>query len=157
MGSKRSHIPFWEGWAKNNIFNSRTGDAAAYLVFYIIIPISITCISLYTLSGDIISITYFYTTIMVSALNCIYDGANRRSESKSLKNLKLLFICISSGLVIVYCIVEILYILITNTTCARWDFALLAYLPTGVIGIVDLGFCCSKNVALYEYIDSIKE
>ena len=154
MGVKRRHIPFWEGWAKNNIFDLRLGDAVAYLVFYILLPISITCISLNTVGSDNISTTYFYTTILVSALNCVYDGANRRVEMKSLRNLKVIAVCISGGLVSAYCIIEILYILITKTTCARWDYALFSYAFVVIIGVIDFGFCCSKNVTLFEYIDS---
>ena len=60
---------------QSNIFYYRKGDGAAYLVFYIFIPVVVTAVSLLAFPENNISMVYCYVTILVSALNSIYDSA----------------------------------------------------------------------------------
>lgn len=146
------HEPFLSGWLKNNIFNSKTGDAIAYFFFYMLIPVFVTVISLNILSTDIIETAYFYITILISALNCIYDATNRKTDKKSVRNLKLLLMNASSVIVSCYCMFEILYLLIAKT-CMRFDYWLIAYFVVIIIGGTDIIYCITNNVSIYEFLD----
>lgn len=148
---QKPHEPFLHGWLKNNIFN-KSGDAGAYFFFYMLIPVCVAIISLKVLSTDTAAIAYFYVTILISSLNCIYDAANRKSEKKSVRNMKLLLMKGFNVIVSGYCVFEILYLLITQTH-ARCDYILLAYLGVIIIGGIDVIYCFAKTASLYEYLE----
>jgi len=133
----------------NNIFNSRRGDATAYLVFYVVIPIIITVISLHIFPTDLISGVYCYVTILVSVLNGIYDGANRwYSGVKSRRNAKILVILVSNGIVSIYCLYVIFSVLIMKKMDCRNDFILFFYGGTCVVAGWDIIASFLKDVTL---------
>lgn len=138
--------------SNHNIFDSKNTDAALYLVFYLFFPIAITAISLWTFPDNVVSGIYCYVTILVSALNGIYDATNRWNGAvKSIRNTKVFIIFLSNGIVAAYCICVILFALLQNRIC-RCDWLLLAYMGTCVVSIVDFSAAISKNIALREEI-----
>jgi len=129
------------------------GDATAYMVFYVVIPIIITFISLRVLTTDLVSGIYCYVTILVSVLNGIYDGANRwRSGIRSRRNAKIFAIWIFNGIVAVYCIYVILSVLIIKKTDCRNDYILLSYIGTCFVAIWDFVASFLKGVTLKKEI-----
>lgn len=75
---KRGNIPVSKkGWVEGNIFGFKKLDGAAYLAFYILIPVIVTIASLNVLSSESIAMAYCYMTILISSLNSIYDAGNR--------------------------------------------------------------------------------
>lgn len=139
---------FVESWINGNMFAFRKGDGAAYCVFYIVIPVAITCISLTAFPKDDVQAVYCYVTILVSAFNCIYDAANRwRSGVKTFKNSKLFLVIVSTSVVAAYCIVVILSMLITEDTSCRSDGWLLAYIVASIIAFGDIVACFARDTA----------
>lgn len=138
--------------SNHNIFDSKNTDAALYLAFYLFFPIAITAISLWTFPDNVVSGIYCYVTILVSALNGIYDATNRWNGAvKSIRNTKVFIIFLSNGIVAAYCICVILFALLQNRIC-RCDWLLLAYMGTCVVSVVDFSAAISKNIALREEI-----
>lgn len=143
-------------WVQDNIFNRKKGDGIAYAVFYLLIPILITGISLAFLSSDQTSIIYFYVTILVSACNCIYDAANRwKNGIKCIWNLKLSLVYIFCTVVAAYCFFEILYILIAKNTNCRFDYILLIYLGVMVATLPDVVGCFGNEIGLKACIEDL--
>ena len=149
----RKFSQFLYYWNKNNIFEGKTADAVAYFVFYIVIPILVTVVGLFNFNtaSDSISIAYFYITIMISSLNCIYDASNRKVEGKTVKNFKINLICIFSGVVSIYCFSEMLFIMNLKNISFRFDYILLAYFGVAIIGCYDFITCMFKDAALFEH------
>lgn len=137
-----------DAWIGGNIFAFKKGDGAAYSIFYILIPIAITYISLNVSSGNNIQAVYCYVTILVSAFNCIYDAANRWcSGKKTIKNSKLLLVIASTAVVAAYCIVVIFSMLITSTTAFRHDVWLLTYFFAAAVSFGDCITCFATDTA----------
>lgn len=129
-----------------NIFQSQKVDGAVYLLLYIVIPVAITYISLKTFRGSNNTAIYCYVTILVSALNSIYDAASRWiPKQKTLKNGKLFLIMFSSAIIAFYCIYITLTMLITNKL-DRCDYILLFYAIAVTVALVDLLTCILKEV-----------
>lgn len=140
----------------NNIFDSRMGDATAYMVFYIVIPVLITLFSLHVFPTDLVSGVYCYVTILVSALNGIYDGANRwRSGIKSRRNAKIFAILVFNGIVAVYCLYVIFSVLIMNKMDCRNDCILFFYGGTCFIAIWDFVASFLKDMTLKKEIGGV--
>ena len=140
----------------NNIFDSRMGDAAAYMVFYIVLPVLITFFSLDAFPTDLVAGVYCYVTILVSALNGIYDGANRwRSGIKSRRNAKILAILIFNGIIAVYCLYIIFSVLIMKKMDCRNDCILFFYGGTCFVAIWDFIASFLKDVTLKKEIGGV--
>lgn len=108
----------------------------------------VTCIGLDVFPEGIAQAAYFYVTILVSALNCIYDAVNRWcSGTKSFKNSKLLLIIVSAFAVAAYCVVVVFGMLITGNTNLRNDLMLLFYLLVAVVAFADVVACFVKETA----------
>lgn len=139
----------------DNIFNSKNSDAVLYLVFYLFIPIVITYISLRTFSDNIVSGIYCYVTILVSALNGIYDATNRwDGTAKSVRNTKVFMIFLSNGVVAAYCVFVVLSVLISQSMVCRCDWILLAYGGTCLVSMWDFVGAVSKNLAIREVVNA---
>ena len=152
MGNRHEIV---ENWINDNIFGFRKGDGAAYLVFYILIPVTITCISLSTFPSDDIAAIYCYVTILVSALNCIYDAGNRWiAGTKTVKNTKLFWVIFSAGIVVIYCIFVIFNMLMTKDTSYRCDWFLLAYAIVVIVAVIDIVSCFSADMAWMSCVGS---
>ncbi len=137
----------------NNIFDSRRGDATAYLFFYVVIPVIITFISLHVFPTDLVSGVYCYVTILVSVLNGIYDGANRwHSGIKSRRNAKIFAILVSNGIIAVYCFYVIFSVLIIKNMDCRSDFILFFYGITCAVAGWDFVASFLKDVTLKKEI-----
>ena len=133
----------------------KKGDGIAYLAFYIIIPIIITAISLVTFPvNDNVSAIYCYITILISALNCIYDAANRWEDKKSIRNTKLLVILLMTSIVVIYCLVVIIYILIANSTACRYDGILCVYFISVIVSFLDIGACFIKDIEIKKLVSA---
>lgn len=143
-------------WVSENIFNLKKGDGTAYLVFYIIVPVIVTLISLNTLPENGSAVVYSYTTILISAMNCIYDAGNRWSGQKGVRNIKLGLIILSSGIIVVYCISIIFLMLATNNTSFRFDWIFLVYILTIIVGVMDVVCCFTADMAWKACVDSGK-
>lgn len=144
-------------WRQRNIFAQSKVDGLSYFFLYVVIPVAITYISLSTFSNNTVSAAYCYVTIFVSALNCIYDAANRWiPKEKTIRNTKLFFVIASSGIIMIYCIYIISSTLITNRVAPRCDGILLVYGLTVIIALIDLIGCAFPEMALKELIASFK-
>ena len=142
-------------WRRRNIFAQSKVDGLAYFFLYVVIPVAITYISLSTFSNNTVSATYCYVTIFVSALNYIYDAANRWiPKEKTIRNTKLFIVIASSGIIMIYCIYIISSALITNRVVTRYDGILLVYGLTVIIALIDLVACAFSEMASKELIES---
>ena len=142
-------------WINDNMFGFRKGDGAAYLAFYIIIPVIITGVSLFSFPDDNIAAIYCYVTILVSALNCIYDAGNRWiAGTKAIKNTKLYLVMLSATVIAVYCMYVIISMLITKNTVCRCDYCFFAYGIAIIIALIDIVTCFSADMALKACVDS---
>ena len=143
-------------WTHNNIYNHRLTDCMLYLILYIIIPIIITGVSLYSLDNSVAPAVYCYLTIFISAANCIYDAINRwKHDEKSVINTKIVIIILFTGIVFVYCIFEIISILILEKVEFRFDCFLWAYFGAVIVVLIDIASCFAKNLAICEYLPDI--
>lgn len=143
----------YENWIKNNIFTFKKGDGVAYLILYILIPVTITAVSLSVLPKDSISIIYCYITILINALNSMYDVSNRWNSGKKTVNNSKLFIILLSDLVVAgYCGYVVLNILISKNIGCRVDWIFLVYFFTVVVAIVDIGACFAYDMALRDCV-----
>lgn len=144
---------FWSSWMDVNIFEFKKGDGIAYVVLYIIIPVVVTAVSLSALPEDDTSIMYCYVTILISALNGMYDGANRwQSSQRTVRNTKIFIIFISNIVVSIYCFVIIMCILITKSINYRQDKILLVYFGAVIVSLYDAVSCFASEMALRSYI-----
>lgn len=139
---------------KANIFKFKKKDAVGYFILYIIIPITITVISLIqNQKNEITNIIYCYMTILISSINAIYDGTNRWTNNKSPVNLKIFIIYMSNAVVCMYCIAMILGRLIQGEEWSwQLDQVLLSYLVSVIIALIDIITCFTKDIALNGYI-----
>lgn len=147
-------MSFLKKWVRNNIFNFRKGDASAYLVLYIILPILITCLSI-KYPSDNIATTYCYLTIFVSAVNGIYDAANRWI-GKSFKNVKLFIAILGCSGVCIYTLYVIFSLLITKAV-TKYDGFLLIYLLVLFIALPDVIACFMADMAYKDCVDPEKK
>ena len=133
--------------AENNMFHFNKGDGVAYLVLYIIIPVLITTLSLITMSKtDKIAEIYCYISIMISAFNCIYDGANRWDKVRSGRNAKLFLILGSNGIIALYCIIEILQIFLLKKVIFELEYTFLIYIVVIVVALHDVYICFGQDI-----------
>lgn len=146
---------FFKIWMKSNIYKSRKWDAIFYLVLYLIIPVFIAGISIDSIhETDTIALIYFYLSTCISASGCVYDVAGRWTVNrKSIMNLKLLLIALSVFIIMCYCGFEIFSLLIAKKFVFRCDALLWFYVLPWLIGIVDLGYCFIRDIAIKEYVD----
>lgn len=143
-------------WHKENIFNFKKADGVAYLIFYIIIPCLVTVFSLLDYPSDSNARIYCYVSILISALNCIYDAFNRWvNNQKTLKNGKLFFMMIGASIIVIYCFFIIFSMLLIDNADYRQDSFLLAYFLVIVIAISDIVCCFTKEIVWMGCIDYI--
>ena len=145
---------FLKKWITNNVFNFRKGDASAYLVLYIVLPILITCLSIKYPTNNIATV-YCYLTIFVSAVNGIYDAANRW-VGKSFRNVKLFVIIFGCTGVCIYTAYVILSLLITEAV-SKCDGFLLSYVLVLLIALPDCIACFAADMAYKDCVDSEKK
>lgn len=123
---------------ENGTTEFQKADGAIYLFLYIVVPVAITSASLVASSGDRFSAIYCYVTILVSALNCIYDATNRWvSRKRTTKNGKLFLIMLSAGIIATYCTYIVFMALITSNMPGRCDYILLSYILAAVVALID--------------------
>lgn len=145
---------FREEWVKSNVFSFRKGDAVAYMAFYILIPIIITVISLVNFPANDIAAVYCYVTILVSALNSLYDAGNRwDSARKSVKNTKLFIMFCGSGIVTIYALVVVFGMLIAERTI-RCDWVLFSYVLVVIVAVFDFAACFFADMSIKELVAS---
>lgn len=132
----------------DSIFNFRKADGIAYFVFYILIPCLVTSFSLMSYPDGHVERVYCYVSILISALNCIYDAFNRWTECRSRKNAKLFVIILGAGIITVYCFVMIFSMLLLEDDRLRHDGFLISYFLVIVIALVDIVGCFMKDIAL---------
>lgn len=135
-------------WIKDNLFKFKKGDGAAYFFLYLVVPTIITYVSL-KVAGEPLAITYSYLSILISALNCFYDAANRwNRESKSIINTKLFIMYLFLAVISIYCF----YIVIGNVL--RWsdivyfDWIFYAYYAIIAVAVIDIAACFGRDMAL---------
>lgn len=139
----------------NNIFHFRKADAAAYLLFYIVLPVTITYLSLEVLSTDISATVYCYVTIFVSTLNNLYDAANRWDYgTKTVRNSKIIFMYVFDIIVAIYCVYIIMSLLIVEELDCRKDWLLCAYIVTCLIALWDIVATFARETVLTKTISN---
>lgn len=136
-----------ERWFSNNIFGTRKLDGSLYFVFYIFIPIVITGISLTINYEEKYQAAYCYVTILVSAFNSIYDATNRWTQTKSLKNLKLLIVMFSTAIIAGYCIFVIIYFFMNGNIVDRLNWIFLFYIIAIVVSVCDIVALYTSDIA----------
>lgn len=152
---KQSQDSIIRGWINHNIYSYKKADSIMYFFFYIVIPITVTAISLYSFPEDTTSAIYCYITILISALNCWYDGANRWvTGQKSIINVKIFVMLLFVTIISVYCIVIILSILILQEVKFRVDGVLCFYFVTVVVALIDIACCVAKEMTLKTHVAS---
>ena len=133
----------------NNIYNYRKADGILYMIFYVIIPVTVTALSLYFFPEEETAAAYCYITILVSALNCFYDACNRWiSNERTVVNTKLAVMIFSLTVVAVYCLFEVIYILLSKEANCRMDWILCIYFITIIMALVDFVLCFTPEMAL---------
>lgn len=138
-------------WVTGNIYSYKKVDAVLYIVFYILIPVTITAWSLYAFPSDLATGVYCYLTILISASNCFYDALNRWKDDNSIVKAKLIIMIISICVVGVYCFVIIMGMLITSSTNMRYDLFLCTYFITIIIALFDSVCCIFKEKIMRGY------
>lgn len=136
---------------QGNIYNHKKHDGILYIIFYIIIPVIITAWSLYAFPSDFAASVYCYLTILISALNCMYDAINRWQDEKSIINVKLVIIIVSVSVIWIYCLVVIMGMLITTNTNLRADIFFCAYFATIIVALFDFVCCIASDLTIREY------
>ncbi len=144
-------------WVQGNIYNFRKHDGALYFVFYIIIPVIVTAWSLYALPDDSVAGAYCYLTILISALNCLYDAVNRWQDERSVINVKLAIMMASVAIVAIYCFAVLVGILVTAAanpeapSALRADAFFCVYFGTIMIALFDFGCCFVSAFPIRKY------
>ena len=132
---------------ENNIFHCSKGDGVAELVLYIIIPVLITTLSLANMSKtDKVAEIYCYISIMISAFNCIYDGANRWDKGKSIRNTKIFLIHMCNGIIALYCIAEVLQMTLLGNVLVENEYIFLTYFIAIAIALHDIYMCFGQDL-----------
>lgn len=138
-------------WVMGNIFGFKKFDSALYIVFYVTVSITVTAWSLYAFPTDIVAGAYLYLTVLISALNCLYDAINRWHINKSIVNVKLVIIMLSVSVVLIYCLIVVMSMLITKTSVMRDDRFFCAYFVVVAVALFDLVGCVSRDLTIKEY------
>jgi len=124
-----------------------------YFVFYLLLPIMITYFSLKISTHSLLESGYCFVTILISALNGIYDAINRWDiGKKTVRNTKIGFICFANIVVFAYCTFMILEMVITENMNVRCDCILCVYSVTCSIAMWDLGKTLSKYMAIKQSV-----
>lgn len=149
MGIKNTTKRIYATWNKSNIFDFKLGDSIAYAVLYLFLPVIITVTSLIAFPENTASAAYCYVSIMISAINAIYDNALRwlPKEKATFKNIKLLIMLIPNTIIAGYALFEILAILATQNIAWRFDGILLVYFIAVLVAFSDF-FECLKQRAI---------
>lgn len=141
----------FHNWVQGNIYSHKKLDGILYAIFYIILPVTITAWSLYAFPTDFAAGVYCYLTILISALNCLYDAINRWQDEKSIINVKLLIMIISITIVAIYCLVIILGMLLTSNVKSRADGLFLVYFIAVIMALFDLVCCFASDLTMRKY------
>ncbi|MCM1225330.1 MAG: hypothetical protein NC548_63870 [Lachnospiraceae bacterium] len=141
----------FHNWVQGNIYNYKKLDGILYAVFYIIFPVTITAWSLYAFPSDFAAGVYCYLTILIGALNCLYDAINRWQDEKSIINVKLLIMIMSISIVAIYCLVVILGMLLTSNVGKRIDGLFFVYFIVIIMALFDLGCCFVSDLTMRKY------
>lgn len=120
---------------KNNLFSEGI-DAGFYLFTYITFPIVSTFVGLNSIADSSTSLAYWYLTILCNAFCCFHDCINRWEKGASVKNGKLLIMCVSIFIIIIYSFTEMFFIL--NGLEYRLDSILICYVVVVRIACVDI-------------------
>lgn len=136
------------------MFNFRKGDAGAYMALYIVLPILITSLSI-KYPADNIATVYCYLTIFVSAVNGIYDAANRW-VGRTFRNFKLFIIIVGCAAVCIYTAYVIFSLLITKAV-TKFDGILFVYLLVLLIALPDFIACFAKDIAYKDCVEIEKK
>lgn len=138
---------------ENNIFHFSKGCGVAYLVLYIVIPVLVTAFSLITISpSDKVAEIYCYMSIMISAFNCIYDGANRWDKARTRRNLKIFLILVSNAVIALYCIMEILQMMLLKTVIYASKYVFLVYFLMIFVALYDIFICFWQDMTWKECV-----
>lgn len=152
----RNNIRTWtnDNVFKGNIFHGKLVDGCLYFVFYIVLPIIITSVSLLALeNADLINIAACYLTIFISSSGCIYDAINRWDDRDGIeRNRKLFVMILFLVCAVIYCLVVILGTLLAQIDL-RNDYFLLAYVFSNVIAIMDLVNCINLKLAKQDTVE----
>lgn len=131
-----------------NIFNLSKFDGAAYLVFYIFIPIASTIVGClkrrFFTNTDAV---YYYVTILISIFSCIYDAANRwKSGEKTGRNKKLYLIVVVSAFIAGYCGLMVIARLVLGSASYKLDYCLIAYVLVVAVALKDTLECFKQDI-----------
>ena len=137
---------------ENNIYLNSKLDGVLYIIIYLVIPLATILIGLLGLLDSELSQVYWYATILVSVVGCLYDCTCRwEHDRKSIKNLKILLMGTGAFIVLAYCIVEM--ILIFNDGPIKLVEIFFAYCLTAGISTIDVVSCFMREITIGECID----
>lgn len=138
---------FIKAWGEDNIFDSRKWDMLAYFIVYLLLPITTATISLLSLKTGAIEKAYCYWSILINAVGCLYDAASRKSQVKSVKNLKVYMIIGATLVVLIYCVINLVDVLMSTNIVPRCDDFMWAYLVVVAIWLIDAFIGIGKDIA----------
>ena len=138
-------------WAASNMFLFRRWDGLCYIFFYIIIPIVLALIGLHTSQNDA-ALANCYLSIVISALNCLYDTFGRWNDNMPTKKIKLSVIMFCCFVVFTYAFIQFAAGLAGDIQAFRNDMILCMYAPAVIIGALDAGSLLSRTDALKELV-----
>lgn len=95
---------------------------------------------------DKVAEIYCYISIMISACNCIYDGANRWDKGKSIRNTKIFLIHMCNGIIALYCIAEVLQMTLLGNVLVENEYIFLTYFIAIAIALHDIYMCFGQDL-----------
>lgn len=138
-------------WAASNIFRFKRWDGIAYSIFYMIIPIALTFAGMVS-SKDNLAIANFHLSVIINALNCIYDAFGRWDDNMPVKKCKLIVIIGCCAVLFMYSLLCLAVTLSGNAFAFRYDGILYLYLPAVVVAATDIIALTGRAEALKEII-----
>ena len=159
MGFKDTTKCICTTWKKHNVFDFSVGDSIAYVCLYLVLPVLITTCSLFAFPENTTSAAYCYVSVLISAINAIYDNALRWTpqDNPTFKNVKLLCILFPNALIALYCLFEILVILVIQSIHLRCDGILLIYVIVVLVAGNDFFECLKRRAVGISCIDELLE
>lgn len=142
-------MQFVYDWAASNIFRFKRWDGIAYAIFYLIIPVALTVAGKVT-SKDALAIANFHLSVIINALNCIYDAFGRWDDNMPVKKCKLIVIIGSCVVLFVYSMLRLVVTLVGDAFAFSYDGILYLYLPAVVVGFIDIIALAGRTEALKE-------
>lgn len=126
-----------QSWSNNNLFGNDIADSIFQVILYIAFPIAVTVNGIPN-KNTAANRAYFYLTIIISALNCLYDAWSRSKVKKNkVKDTKLILLGGPIIGVCMYCVIQVLQVLAVGPKASYPDLWLCMYFVSVAIVACD--------------------